>query len=88
MNRRRTMPPGARRSQRGAALLLAMLILALVTTLAAGMLWQQWRAVQVEEAGVLHEGIARGLAEDGALRLDIDGDERHFHAGEVSVRAQ
>ena len=50
MNRRRTMPPGARRSQRGAALLLAMLILALVTTLAAGMLWQQWRAVQVEEA--------------------------------------
>ena len=23
-----------------------------------------------------------------AIRLDIDGDERHFHAGEVSVRAQ
>jgi len=37
-------------SQRGAALLLAMLILSLVTTLAAGMLWQQWRAVQVEAA--------------------------------------
>ncbi len=35
---------------RGAALLLAMIIVALVTTLAAGMVWQQWRAVQVESA--------------------------------------
>lgn len=34
--------------ERGAALLLAMLILTLVATLAAGMVWQQWRAVQVE----------------------------------------
>lgn len=46
------------------------------------------RAVRIEEAGNLHDGIACGLAEDGALRVDIDGDERHFHAGEVSVRAQ
>lgn len=46
------------------------------------------RPVRVEEAGTLHEGIARGLAEDGALRVCIDGGERHFHAGEVSVRAQ
>jgi general secretion pathway protein K len=36
--------------QRGAALLLAMLIMTLVTTLAAGMVWQQWRAIQVEAA--------------------------------------
>jgi general secretion pathway protein K len=36
--------------QKGAALLLAMVILTLVTTLAAGMVWQQWRAVQVEAA--------------------------------------
>ena len=35
---------------RGAALLLAMIIVALVSTLASGMLWQQWRAVQVESA--------------------------------------
>jgi general secretion pathway protein K len=40
----------ARRSQRGAALLLALLILTLVTTLAAGMVWQQWRALQIETA--------------------------------------
>ena len=36
--------------QRGAALLLAMLVLTLVATLAVGMVWQQQRAVQVEAA--------------------------------------
>jgi len=34
--------------QRGAALLLAMIIVTLVATLAVSMVWQQWRAVQVE----------------------------------------
>ncbi|HEX6017082.1 MAG TPA: type II secretion system minor pseudopilin GspK [Burkholderiaceae bacterium] len=47
MIRRRTSP--ARRS-RGAALLIAMSLLVLVTTLAAGMVWQQYRAIQVEAA--------------------------------------
>jgi general secretion pathway protein K len=37
-------------AQRGAALLLAMVILILVTTITAGMVWQQTRAVQVEAA--------------------------------------
>jgi len=41
---------GAARAQRGAALLMAMIIVTLVVTLAAGMVWQQWRAVQVEAA--------------------------------------
>jgi general secretion pathway protein K len=36
--------------QRGAALLLAMLIVSLVATLAAAMVWQQWRATRVEAA--------------------------------------
>jgi len=36
--------------QRGAALLTAMIIVALVATLASSMVWQQWRAVQVEAA--------------------------------------
>ena len=40
----------ALRRQRGAALLLAMLILTLVATMASGMVWQQWRAIQVESA--------------------------------------
>jgi general secretion pathway protein K len=44
------MPPVPVRAQRGAALLLAMLIMTLVTTLAAGMVWQQFRAIQVEAA--------------------------------------
>ncbi len=37
-------------AQRGAALLLAMIVLALVTTVTAGMVWHQTRAVHVEGA--------------------------------------
>lgn len=36
------------RQQRGAALLLAMLTVALVATLAATAMWQQWRGVEIE----------------------------------------
>lgn len=36
--------------ERGAALLTAILLVALVSSLAASMVWQQWRAVQVESA--------------------------------------
>jgi general secretion pathway protein K len=43
--------PGPRaRAQRGAALLTALIIVTLVATLASAMVWQQWRAVQVEAA--------------------------------------
>lgn len=38
------------RAQRGAALLTAMIIVVLIVTLSASMVWQQWRAVQVETA--------------------------------------
>jgi len=41
---------GFRCRQRGAALLTAMIIVALVATLAGSMVWQQWRAIQVEAA--------------------------------------
>ncbi|ARU06334.1 hypothetical protein CCO03_18100 [Comamonas serinivorans] len=37
-------------AQRGAALLMAMLIVALVATLASAAMWQQWRGVAVETA--------------------------------------
>lgn len=47
----------------------------------------QGRGVRVEEAGVMHEGVACGLAEDGALKVRIGEQETCFHAGEVSVRA-
>jgi general secretion pathway protein K len=39
-----------RRRQSGAALLLALLIMTLVATLAAGMVWLQWRGIEVEAA--------------------------------------
>lgn len=39
-----------RNAQRGAALLVAMVVLTLVSTLAAGMVWQQARAIEVESA--------------------------------------
>jgi general secretion pathway protein K len=45
MTRSPTAPP-----QRGAALLIAMLVLTLVSTVAAGMVWHQHRAIEVEAA--------------------------------------
>lgn len=45
------------------------------------------QAVSVHGADATHQGIALGLADDGALRVRLDdGEERRFHAGEVSVR--
>jgi general secretion pathway protein K len=43
-------PRAARHRQAGAALLAAMLTVTLVATFAAGALWQQWRATEVEAA--------------------------------------
>jgi general secretion pathway protein K len=45
-----THPQAQPPRQRGAALLIAMVILTMVATLASSMVWQQWRAVQVEAA--------------------------------------
>lgn len=39
-----------RQPQRGAALLMAMLVVTLVATLASAALWQQWRATEIESA--------------------------------------
>ncbi len=63
--------------QRGAALLLAMVILTLVVTLSAGMVWQQTRAVQVEAAERARAQSAWIL--NGALdwaRLILSEDQR------------
>ncbi|MEY4317338.1 MAG: hypothetical protein RI902_1146 [Pseudomonadota bacterium] len=46
--------------QQGAALLAALLTVALVTTLAAGAVWQQWRGLEVESAE-RHRAQARWL---------------------------
>ncbi len=61
----------AARGQRGVALLLAMLVVTLVATLAAGMVWQQWQAFEVESAVRLRQQ-GRWLmagATDWALQL-------------------
>ena len=42
--------PRRRGRQAGAAILLALLIMTLVATLAAGMVWLQWRGIEVESA--------------------------------------
>ena len=47
---RRGFGGGCAPAQRGAAILLAMLTVVLVATLASGMLWQQWRGVELESA--------------------------------------
>jgi len=47
---RSVRPRRPHRQQRGAALLTAMIIVTLIATLATSMIWQQWRAVQVEAA--------------------------------------
>jgi general secretion pathway protein K len=63
------------RSQKGAALLVAMVVLTLVTTLAAGMVWQQRSAVQVEgaeRARAQAAWILSGATNIGRVLLRID----------------
>ncbi len=65
--------------QRGAALLTAMVIVSLVATLASAMVWQQWRAVQVEaaERGRMQAAWILSGALDWA-RLILREDKRDF----------
>lgn len=68
------MSPPAR--QRGAALLLAMLTVALVATLSTAALWQQWRALAVESAErqrVQGSWILSGALDWARLILREDG---------------
>jgi len=74
------------RRERGAALLTAMMIVALVATLAGSMIWQQWRAIQVEEAERARTQSAWILA--GALdwaRLILREDARSVGATGSSI---
>ena len=50
MTTRRPPAHTKRRPSRGAALLTALVIVTLVTTVATAMIWQQWRAIQIEAA--------------------------------------
>jgi general secretion pathway protein K len=80
----RTRPAPA---QRGAAMLVALLILTLVSTLAAGMVWQQWRTIHVESAERARTQAAwilSGALDWGRLILREDARERggSDHLGE------
>ena len=75
MNTRRLRHPPSPRP-RGAALLLAMLAVALVATLSAAALWQQWRALAVESAErqrVQTSWILSGALDWARLILREDG---------------
>jgi BirA family biotin operon repressor/biotin-[acetyl-CoA-carboxylase] ligase len=55
--------------------------------------WQELHAQQdqpvqllLPDGKVIH-GIARGVAEDGALLLETAGGVSRYHSGEVSLRA-
>ena len=64
-----------RKSQRGAALLVAMVVLTLVSTLAAGMIWQQSRAIEVESAERTRAQAAwilTGALDMGRVMLRVD----------------
>jgi general secretion pathway protein K len=64
-----------RYAQRGAALLVAMVVLTLVSTLAAGMIWQQSRAIEVEGAERTRAQAAwilTGALDMGRVMLRVD----------------
>ena len=78
-----TLPPRsaaarvAARSQRGAALLLAMVTVTLVATIATAAMWQQWRATEIETAE--RQRVQAGWILNGALdwaRLILREDAR------------
>ncbi len=46
------------------------------------------RPVVIHSGSGQRAGIARGVAEDGALRVEIDGETHYMHGGEVSLRLQ
>ncbi len=74
---RSSTPRLRRRGERGAALLLAMLVVTLVATLASAALWQQWRAAEVEQAE--RRRVQAGWVLTGALdwaRLILREDAR------------
>ena len=79
------MKPRQGRTQRGAALLSAMITVTLVATLAATALWQQWRGVEVEaaeRARVQSSWLLNGALDWARLILRIDHSFNVDHLAE------
>ena len=80
------------RRQRGAALLMAMVIVTVVATIASSMVWQQWRSVQVEAAERGREqsewllvgalDFARMVLIDAGRQVQTDGSPQPTHLGQ------
>lgn len=79
------MKPAAQ-AQRGAALLLALVVVTVIATLAGAMVWQQWRAVQAESAeraGLQARWVLLGALDWGRLILREDSRGSQIdHLGE------
>lgn len=50
-------------------------------------LWQGL-AVALTAGANTTQGVVKGIGDDGALRLEVDGREEHFSGGEVTLRLQ
>lgn len=50
-------------------------------------LWQGL-AVALSAGANTTQGVVKGIGDDGALRLEVDGREEHFSGGEVTLRLQ
>lgn len=53
--------------------------------------WPKWDLLYGQDVNVhgdsfLHQGVARGVDAQGALRLETSSGQQSFHSGEVSVR--
>ncbi len=46
----------------------------------------QGRSISIDTGSGTVHGTAQGLDDGGALLVSVDGETRHFHSGEVSVR--
>ncbi|RZL00929.1 MAG: general secretion pathway protein GspK [Rubrivivax sp.] len=87
----------SRQGQRGAALLMAMVIVTVVATIASSMVWQQWRAVQVESAERGRQQLewllvgavdfSRLILKDDGYKLQTDGSPQPTHLGQNWARA-
>ncbi|GAB2903148.1 bifunctional biotin--[acetyl-CoA-carboxylase] ligase/biotin operon repressor BirA [Microbulbifer echini] len=89
--------PGIPRNQLAAALLTELLpVLDSYTELGFGAYRDAWmqldqfagREVTLQAGNQTWKGVAAGVSRGGALILNMDGELRHFHGGEISLRGQ
>jgi general secretion pathway protein K len=83
--------------QQGAALLMAMVIVTVVATIASSMVWQQWRAVQIESAERGRQQLewllvgavdfSRLILRDDGYKVQTNGAPQPTHLGQNWARS-